>query len=139
MRSLLSSMLFLAALGGAPVLAAQAADDPVVYVSQFQVPWERTDSLAKLLRLYPEWLTKARELGHILDSQTWIHSYGDEWNVVQVRTFPSWKAFTDQKPGWGMEVFRMVEPDSTKRAAFLAGTAWVYQGTIHRDNIYVKH
>lgn len=138
MRRLSASLLLVALVGAAPAVAQQAEERPVVYLTQYQIPWARTDSLSKLLRLYPEWLTRATALGYILDDEWLIHMHGDEWNVVHLRTFPSWKGFADQQPDWATEVFRMVEPDSTKRAAFGAGLNWVFEGTQHRDNIYRK-
>jgi len=139
MRELLSSMLLVAAFGAPLTVSAQQVDEqPVVYVTQNQVPWDRVDSLTKLLPLYPEWLVQAREQGHLINQETWIHRFGDQWNVVQVRVYPSWKAFSDRNSGWAGEIFRAVEPDSAKRAALISGYNWVYGGTIHRDNIYTR-
>ena len=128
--------LLAAGLGAGVGLSAQQTDQPVAHVTSYQVPSARLDSLRVLLRAYPQWVVKARELGRVLDWQVWIHRYGDEWNVAVVHIFPSWKAFTDQNPDWGGDVFRLVEPDSTKRAAFNAAWSWVFQGTTHRDQIY---
>lgn len=128
-------MLIAGCLAGA-ILSAQQTDQPVVHVTSYQVPSARLDSLRVLLAAYPQWVVKARALGYVLDWQVWVHRYGDEWSVAVVHTFPSWKAFTDQRPEWGEDVFRLVEPDSTKRAAFNAAWSWVFEGTIHRDQIY---
>lgn len=128
--------LLVAGLAVGVSLSAQQTDQPVVHVTSYQVPSARLDSLRVLLSAYPQWVVKARELGHVLDWQVWIHRYGDEWNVAVVHIFPSWRAFTDQKPDWGEEVSRLVEPDSTKRAAFDAAWSRVFQGTTHRDQIY---
>jgi hypothetical protein len=126
-------------LGAVPAgLAAQPPQPPsrVVYVIQRQVPWERTDSLVKLLALYPAWTATAQREGHIVDRNVLVHLQGDEWNVVVMTVFASWDAWANQKPGWGQSVLRMVEPDSARRAAFNTGMNWVYQGTVHRDNVY---
>lgn len=120
----------------APNVAAQDAPQPVVHITQYQVPWDRVDSLRVLSRMYPERIALAKEDGHILDRKVLVHMQGDEWNVLIVTVFPSWDAFTNPEPGWGQAIFRRVEPDSTRRAAFNAGLNWVYRGTIHKDNIY---
>jgi hypothetical protein len=86
--------------------------------------------------MYPRYLEKAKELGHILDYQVWIHLQGDEWNVVVTTVYPSWQKWANPESGWGEKVFAMIEPDSTRRAAYNAGATWVYRGTIHRDNIF---
>ncbi len=141
MRTLipLSLLLVTTTLVTTPILQAQDMEEvpvPFVYVSEYQVPWDRVDSLTTLLQAYPEWVAKAREMGHVLDYQTWIHLYGDEWNVVIVRTFPSQEAWNNQESGWLQSVNRMVEPDSARRAANSEGFAWVYDGVPHRDNLY---
>ena len=133
---LLASALGVAMIGTTTTATAQETDPPVVHVSQYQVPWERVDSLQTLVEMYPEWLTKAQELGHILDSHVWVHMQGDEWNVVTVNMYASWDAWANQESGWRTAVFEMVEPDSARRAEWTAGTNWVYSGTVHRDNIY---
>ena len=114
----------------------EEAENPVVHTSSYQVPWERVDSLRTLWSTYPEWLAKAEELGHILDNQLWVHVQGDEWNVVIAASYPSWDAWVNPEPGWRQAVFAMVEPDSTRRAAYNEGMSWVFANTIHRDNIY---
>ncbi|NIM51788.1 MAG: hypothetical protein GTO22_21485 [Gemmatimonadales bacterium] len=133
---LLTSTLLLGAIAAAPALRVQEAENPVVHTSSHQVPWERVDSLRTLWGMYPEWLPKAQELGHILDRQLWVHLMADEWNVVITRTYRSWDAWANSEPGWAQAVFREVEPDSVRRAAFNEGVNWVFANTIHRDNIY---
>jgi hypothetical protein len=136
--TLLTCIVLFGGLIAAPAVIAQEAEepDPVVHMAQYQIPWERVDSLRTLLANYPQWVEKAREMGHILDRQFWIHLQGDEWNVVIVTSYASWDAWANRKPGWVGEAFRAVEPDSTRRAAQNAGSRWVFQGTIHKDNIY---
>ncbi len=131
-----SVLLLFAAVAATPAVGQESQEQPVVYINQNQIPWDRIDSLTTLLQSRPQWTAKAKELGHILDEKFLIHMHGDEWNVVVITAYPSWTAFANLSPGWRGEVARMVEPDSTRRAAINAGYDWVFAGTMHRDNIY---
>ncbi len=141
MRTLipLSLLLVTTTLVATPILQAQdteEAPEPFVYVLAYVIPWERVDSLTTLLQKTSERVAKAKEMGYLIDWQTWIHRHGDEWNVLTVRTYASEKAWASNPPGWQQSVREMIIPDSTRRAAINAGFAWVFDGTSHRDNMY---
>jgi len=110
---------------------------PWVYMSEFQVPWSRIDSLMKLENITDKewnWYEKAKEMGHIIDFRFMLHHTGDEWNVRYEWVYPSWEAMN--KSDWMKEVSEAVEPDSTKRKPINEGYQWVFKDVTHRDQIY---
>ena len=110
---------------------------PWVYMSEFQIPWSRIDSLMKLETVIDtewKWYEKAKEMGYIIDFRFMIHHTGDEWNVKNEWVYPSWEAMN--KSDWMKQVSETVEPDSVKRETVYAGFEWVFKDVIHRDQIY---
>ncbi len=112
---------------------AEEAEAPWIYITSHKIPWSRIDSLTKLNKLYP-FVAKAKENGTILDYHLIVHQYGDEYNVLEVRVFESWESM-GEGAGFGA-AFEELEPDADRRAEVNAGYAWVYAGTVHKDNIY---
>ena len=112
---------------------AEAPEAAWIYITSHKIPWSRIDSLTKLNKLYPV-VAKAIENGTILDYHMIVHAYGDEYNVLDVRVFESWESMGEGN-GFGT-AFEELEPDEERRAEVNAGYAWVFAGTVHKDNIY---
>jgi hypothetical protein len=113
---------------------------PYIYMSEYQIPWSRVDSLVKILDLFEKeykWREKAIELGYILDLRVMMHDTGNEWNYRVEWVYPSWEAI--RNPGWGMKVWEAVEPDSAKREVYFAAIDWIFKDVIHQDQIYRLH
>ncbi len=113
---------------------------PWVYMSEYQIPWSRMDSLIKLIDVFNieyKWTEKAIEMGYVLDIRLMIHHTGNEWNYRAEWVYPSWEAMNIK--GWGMQVWEAVMPDSAKREASFAGIDWIFKDVIHRDQIYRLH
>ncbi len=139
MKTFTFLLVFLLVVGLQETAYGQEQEDtqPWVYMSEFQIPWSRVDSLMKLENLSDtewKWYEKAKEMGYILDFRFMIHHTGDQWNVRYEWVYPSWEAMN--KTGWAKEVSEAVEPDSAKREAVFAGYNWVFKDVIHRDQIY---
>ncbi|HUF31366.1 MAG TPA: hypothetical protein VMM77_12010 [Gemmatimonadaceae bacterium] len=134
-------------LGGATIAGAQEANAPRlydttathwVYASYHQVPWSRVDSLLKLERFRPAWRARAIAMGCFVDSQLLIHQTGNEYNVVNSRTYSSYRDFGPggQQSGCAARAWRETIPDSTLRTSIARGRAWVYGDVAHYDVIY---
>jgi len=108
-----------------------------VTTTAHRVPFERMDSLRKLLKETRPVLTEAKRLGGIVDDVWLIHSWGGEHSVVQVTTWKSWAAITDTTVGFDAAT-RKAYPDSVARKKINDRFAWVFQGVTHVDNIYQK-
>jgi hypothetical protein len=108
-----------------------------VTTTAHRVPFDRVDSLRKLLKETQAVTTEAKRLGGILDDMWLIHSWGGEHSVVQVTTWKSWAAITDTARGFNAAT-RKVYPDSTARKKINDRFNWVFQGVSHVDNIYQK-
>ncbi len=107
------------------------------YVSSYKVPWARVDSLEKLEKKYgAPTIAEAIKTGGILEHLILRHRYGDEYNIVYLIKYPSWTAVN--KKGVFRTAFETVEPDKAKRDAVNAGYKWVFEGTVHKDNIYTE-
>jgi hypothetical protein len=108
-----------------------------VTTTAHRVPFERVDSLRKLLKETRAVTAEAKRLGGILDDMWLIHAWGGEHNVVQVTTWKSWAAITDTTVGFDAAT-RKVYPDSVARKKVNDRFTWVFQGVSHIDNIYQK-
>ena len=102
-----------------------------------RVPFDRVDSLRKLLKETQAVTVEAKRRGGILDDQWLVHSWGGEYSVVQVTTWKSWAAITDTTLGFNAAT-RKVYPDSVARKKINDRFDWVFQGVSHVDNIYQK-
>ncbi len=111
----------------------EEAEAPWIYITSHKIPWSRIDSLTKLNKLYPV-IAKAKENGTLLDYHMIVHQYGDEYNVLVVRVYESWESLGEGS-GFGA-AFEELEPDEERRAEVNAGYNWVFDGTVHKDNIY---
>ncbi len=113
----------------------QKKETPYWYVSSFKIPWEKVDSLQKLIKMYTiPTLVEVKKIGRLLDYHILIHNTGDEYNVVIMSKFSSWEAL-DKGAGW-TEASKVVEPDEEKRKKVSEAFNWVFEGSVHKDNIY---
>ena len=130
-RFLLSTVLF--ALLAPSIAAAQS----YVTTTAHRVPFDRVDSLRKLLKETQAVVTEAKRRGGILDYVWLVHAWGGEYNVVEMTTWKSWAAIEDTTLGFNAAA-RKVYPDSVARKKIDDRFAWVFQGVSHVDNIYQK-
>jgi hypothetical protein len=108
-----------------------------VTTTAHRVPFERVDSLRKLLKETQPILAEAKRRGGILDDQWLIHAWGGEYNVVEMTTWKSWAAIEDTTLGFDAAT-KKVYPDSVARKKINDRFNWVFQGVPHVDNIYQK-
>jgi hypothetical protein len=108
-----------------------------VTTTAHRVPFDRVDSLRKLLKETKPVLAEAKRLGGIVDDVWLIHAWGGEYNVVEMTTWKSWAAIEDTTLGFGA-ASKKVYPDSAARKRIDDRFAWVFQGVSHVDNIYYK-
>ena len=108
-----------------------------VTTTAHRVPFERVDTLRKLLKETRPVLAEAKRLGGVLDDMWLIHAWGGEHNVVQMTTWKSWAAIADTTVGFDAAT-RKVYPDSAARKKINDRFNWVFQGVAHIDNIYQK-
>ena len=114
-----------------------AAGQSYVTTTAHRVPFERVDSLRKLLKENQRVVAEAKRLGGILDDVWLIHAWGGEYNVVEMTTWKSWAAIEDTTLGIEAAT-RKVYPDSVARKKIDDRFNWVFQGVSHVDNIYRK-
>jgi hypothetical protein len=108
-----------------------------VTTTAHRVPFERVDTLRKLLKETQRVTVEAKRLGGILDDVWLVHTWGGEHSVVQMTTWKSWAAITDTTLGFDAAT-RKVYPDSVARKKITDRFNWVFQGVSHVDNIYQK-
>lgn len=130
-RFLLPTLLF------ALLAPSTAAAQSYVTTTAHRVPFERVDSLRKLLKENQRVVAEAKRLGGILDDVWLIHAWGGEYNVVEMTTWKSWAAIEDTTLGIEAAT-RKVYPDSVARKKIDDRFNWVFQGVSHVDNIYRK-
>lgn len=106
------------------------------HVAAFQVPWDRVDSLQTLIDRTQPVVERAIENGRLLDLKILIHNMADEYNVIEMRKYPSWAAI-EEGPGL-QEASEQVFDEATNEA-INAGFEWVYDGaSAHKDLIYTE-
>jgi hypothetical protein len=130
-RFLLPTVLF------ALLAPSFAAAQSYVTTTAHRIPFERVDSLRKLLKETHAIVTEAKRRGGILDDVWLIHAWGGEYNVVEMTTWKSWAAIEDTTLGFNAAE-RKVYPDSVARKKIDDRFGWVFQGVPHVDNIYQK-
>lgn len=108
-----------------------------VTTTSHRVPFERVDSLRKLLKETQPVTAEAKRRGGILDDVWLVHAWGGEYNVVQMTTWKSWAAIGDTTLGFDAAT-RKVYPDSVARKKINDRFSWVFNGVAHVDNIYQK-
>jgi len=114
----------------------QKDDVPYWYVASHKIPWDRVDSLRKMVKKYTvPIVAESKKSGRILDYNLLIHHTGDEYNVVIMIKYPSWAAM-GEGPGF-MTAFKALVPEKEKQDEIMAAFMWIYDGYIHKDNIYV--
>jgi hypothetical protein len=82
----MSRRLMFPALLFACLAPSVAAAQSYVTTTAHRIPFERVDSLRKLLKETQPVVTEARRRGGILDNVWLVHAWGGEYNVVQVTT-----------------------------------------------------
>ena len=114
----------------------EESENPWVYASEYQIPWERMGNLDSLLKLETTkaWRETAIKMGFIIDQRWYIHHTGGEWNLKIEGVYSSWNAIYN--PERRKKVSEAVFPDADKRKANQAAWDKVFNGVIHRDNIY---
>ncbi len=118
------------------VLAPPVAAQNYVTAAAYRVPFERVDSLRKLLKETKPLLAEAKRLGGIVDDVWLIHAWGGEYNVVEMTTWKSWAAIEDTTLGLGAAGRRCL---LTLRLGSESTTASRgVQGVSHIDNIYQR-
>ncbi len=108
-----------------------------VTTTAHRVPFERVDTLRKLLQETKAIAAEAKRLGGIVDDVWLVHAWGGEYSVMQVTTWKSWAAITDTTVGFDAAT-RKAYPDSVARKKINDRFTWVFQGVSHVDNIYQK-
>ena len=93
------------------------------------------DSLEKLVKKYTvPIVAEAKKRGTIVDYKLLVHNTGDEYNVVIMTNYSSWVAMGE---GACFDVaFESIEPDKSKRDRVNAAFDWIFEGAVHKDNIY---
>jgi hypothetical protein len=121
-----------------PLLAPSVgAAQSYVTTTEHRVPFERVDSLRKLVKEDLPVVAEAKRSGGIVDNVWLMHRWAGEYSVVQVTTWKSWAAIEDTTMGLAA-ARRKVVPDSAARRKYNDRVNWVFEGVPHRDNIYVK-
>ena len=133
----MSRRLVLPALLLALLTPSIGAAQSYVTTTAHRVPFDRVDSLRKLLKETQPVLAEAKRRGGILEDQWLVHAWGGEYNVVQMTTWKSWAAIMDTTLGFDAAT-RKVYPDSVARKKINDRFDWVFQGVSHVDNIYRK-
>ena len=108
-----------------------------VTTTEHRVPFERVDSLRKLVTEDQPVVAEAKRSGGIVDNVWLMHRWAGEYSVVQVTTWKSWAAIEDTTMGLAA-ARRKVVPDSAARRKYNDRVNWVFEGVPHRDNIYLK-
>jgi hypothetical protein len=133
----MSRHLILPALLLALLTPSIGAAQSYVTTTAHRVPFERLDTLRKLLKETRPVLAEAKRLGGIVDDVWLIHAWGGEHSALNVTTWKSWAAITDTTLGFDAAT-RKVYPDSVARKKINDRFNWVFQGVSHVDNIYQK-
>jgi hypothetical protein len=133
----MTSRLVLPALLLSLLTPSIGAAQSYVTTTAHRVPFDRVDSLRKLLKETQPVLAEAKRRGGILEDLWLIHAWGGEYNVVQATTWKSWAAIMDTTLGISAAT-RKVYPDSVARKKINDRFNWVFQGVPHVDNIYQK-
>lgn len=108
-----------------------------VSTTAYRVPFNRIDSLQKLLKATKAVHDEAKRRGGIVDVVWLIHAWGGEQNVLNITTWKNWAAMADTALGIGA-ASRRVYPDSTQRKRINDAFLWVFEAQPHEDNIYQK-
>ena len=131
----LGTGIALALLVAAGLEAAEAQQ--YISTTSYRVPFNRIDSLQKLLKATKAVEQEAKRRGGVVDNLWLIHVWGGEENVLNITTWKNWAAMADTALGFGAAT-RKVYPDSTQRKRINDGFLWVFEAQPHVDNIYQK-
>jgi hypothetical protein len=131
-RHVLRSAVLLSLI--APTIGAAQS---YITTTAHRVPFDRIDSLRKLLKETKPVLAEAKRRGGILDDVWLVHAWGGEYNVVEMTTWKSWAAIEDTTLGFDA-ASKKIYPDSVARKRINDRFNWVFQGVPHVDNIYQK-
>ena len=103
------------------------ASQTFVTTTAHRVPFERVDSLTKLLKETRSVLTEAKRLGGIVDDVWLIHAWGGEASVVQMTTWKSWAAINDTTVGFDAAT-RKAYPDWSLERKLTIGSSGSFKG-----------
>lgn len=138
MKHVFLSALALAVVFGftAPAVAqdADAETDPYWYVSVYNIPWGKADSMDTLVGRDQELVAEAIARGRILDAKVLRHHTASEWNYILMTKFADWASIDE-----GGNLNGLAEEMWGEEAAQARGDAYnyVFDGaTAHRDYIY---
>jgi hypothetical protein len=113
----------------------KSQETPYWYVLSFKIPWAKVDSLEKLVKKYTfPIVAELKKTGSLLDYRVFIHHTGGEYNLVILEKYPSWAAINVE--GIWKTAFEAIEPDKSKRDEVNASFDWIFEGAVHKDNIY---
>lgn len=133
----MSRQLILPAVLLSLLMPSIGAAQTYVTTTEHRVPFERLDSLTKLLKEDLPVVAEAKRRGGILDNVWLVHRWAGEYSVVQMTTWKSWAAIEDTALGIAA-ARRKVLPDSVARRKYTDRLNWVFEGVPHTDNIYIK-
>lgn len=112
-------------------------DDPIWYVSAYNIPWAKVDSLTSLLEADQELVDEQVRRGQVLEGKVLIHHTADEYNVIFMTKYPSWDA-VDDDPGLAA-IAEDLGWSEEQRTARQEGFAHIFEGAnAHRDYIYTE-
>ena len=131
----LGTGIALALLVAAGLQTAEAQQ--YISTTSYRVPFNRLDSLQKLLKATKAVEQEAKRRGGVVDNLWLIHAWGGEENVLNITTWKNWGAMADTALGFSAAT-RKVYPDSTQRKRINDGFLWVFEAQPHVDNIYQK-
>jgi hypothetical protein len=118
-------------------MAERGEAQQYVSTTSYRVPFNRMDSLQKLLKATKAVDQEAKRRGGVVDNLWLIHVWGGEQNVLNITTWKNWAAMADTALGFHAAT-RKVYPDSAQRKRIDDGFFWVFEGQPHVDNIYQK-
>ena len=123
------------ALSGTAFAQEEEGPSAYWYVSAYNIPWEKVDSLQSLNRQYTAPVVEdSKQAGRILDRKMLIHHTANEYNVIIMTKFPSWEAIDR---GAGFDEFAEQRWDEAKNEEIEAAFDWVFEGAgAHQDWIY---
>lgn len=137
MKKIVLSVVALALVLGfaSPTLAQDEAEtDPYWYVSMYNIPWAKADSMDTLVEKDQALVAEAIARGRFLDAKVLRHHTGSEWNYVLMTKYADWASIDE---GGGLNALAEEMWGEEAAQARQDAYSYVFQGaTAHRDYIY---